>query len=169
MQLRFYTVPIHGGDDVADELNRFLTGHRILAVERQFNQNGGASAWAICVTFEPAGEGRPQGGPAAARRGKVDYREVLNEQDFNVYARLRVLRKELAEAEGVPAYALFTNEQLAELVTRRVNTAAAMREIPGIGDARIDKYAARFLAVLAEALAVLPAANGAATGAANAP
>jgi superfamily II DNA helicase RecQ len=160
MQLRFFTIPIHAGEDAADELNRFLAGHRILAVERQFNQNGGASAWAVCVAFESASATRPETGPAAGRRGKVDYREVLSEQDFSVYARLRVLRKELADAEGVPAYALFTNEQMAEMVTRRLSTAAALREIPGIGEARIGKYGEHFLRVLAEAFAEQPPING---------
>ena len=48
-----------------------------------------------------------------------------------MFARLRALRKETADAEGVPAYALFTNDQLAEMVQRRVVTAAALREIAG--------------------------------------
>ena len=44
------------------------------------------------------------------------------------------MRKELAEKEGVPAYALFTNEQLAEMVQRRVGSLTAMKEIEGVGD-----------------------------------
>lgn len=152
MQLKFFTIPLLGGEDAAEDLNRFLIGHRILSVDRQLAQAGTASAWALCVAFEPAGEGRPQG-VAAGRRGKVDYREVLSEADFSVYARLRSLRKEIADAEGVPAYALFTNEQMAEMVTRRVASAAALREIPGIGEARVEKYGAVFLQALAQALA----------------
>jgi len=147
MQLRFFTIPIHGGDEAADELNRFLGIHRILAVDRSFVQDGANSAWALCVSFELA-EGRPQPG----KRGKIDYREVLNEQDFAIFAKLRSLRKELADNEGIPAYAVLTNEQLAELVQRRVQTATALREIAGIGDARIEKYGERFLRLLREAL-----------------
>lgn len=76
---------------------------------------------------------------------------MLNEQDFAVYAKLRALRKELAEKEGIPAYAVLTNEQMAEMVQRRVQTKAALREIAGIGDARIDKYGESFLQLLREA------------------
>lgn len=65
-----------------------------------------------------------------------------------VFAKLRALRKTLAEQEGVPAYAVFTNEQLAEMVQRRVVTATGLRDIPGIGEARADKHGAAFLAVL---------------------
>jgi hypothetical protein len=56
---------------------------------------------------------------AAARAGRVDYREVLSPPEFAVYDRLRTLRKELAQAEGLPPYAVFSNEQLAAFVQRR--------------------------------------------------
>jgi superfamily II DNA helicase RecQ len=152
MQLRFFTIPIHGGGDIADELNRFLAGSRILSIDRQLVQDGANSAWAICVGFESAGQGRPSSAMGGtSKQGKVDYREVLNETDFAVYAHLRSLRKEIADREGLPAYALFTNEQMAEMVQRRVATEAAMREIQGIGDARMEKYADAFLQVLREA------------------
>ena len=54
-------------------------------------------------------------GPAEGRNeGRIDYKEVLSAPEFERFARLRLLRKELAEKEGVPAYAIFTNEQLAQ-------------------------------------------------------
>ena len=73
---------------------------------------------------------------------------MLSQTDFALFARLRALRKQLAEREGVPAYALFTNEQLAEMVQRGVHNAAGLKEIDGVGDARIEKYGAAFLMVL---------------------
>ncbi|MBI4754199.1 MAG: HRDC domain-containing protein [Betaproteobacteria bacterium] len=64
-------------------------------------------------------EGRaPVQGQPGGKRERIDYREVLNEQDFAVFADLRRLRKGLAEQDGVPAYALFTNEQLVALRAR---------------------------------------------------
>ncbi len=156
MQVHFFTIPVHSGAEAAEELNRFLAGHRILSVDRQLVQDGTNSAWTLCVTIEESGQGRAQ----PARRGKVDYREVLNDADFSVYARLRSLRKEIAEADGVPLYALFTNEQMAEMVTRRVASLAALREIPGVGEARVTKYGEPFLKALAEALAAEPPPAG---------
>jgi superfamily II DNA helicase RecQ len=149
MQVRFFTIPIQGGEDAAEDLNRFLASQRILAIERNFVQDGSNSAWALCVSFEPAGNAAGRPPPGLGRRGaKIDYREILNEMDFTQFARLRSLRKDLAEAEGVPAYALFTNEQLAEMVQRRVENLAALPEIPGVGEARVEKYGARFLDLL---------------------
>jgi superfamily II DNA helicase RecQ len=80
----------------------------------------------------------------------VDYKEVLNEADFAVFSRLRDLRKVIAEKEAVPAYAIFTNEQLAAMVTGKVESLTEMGKIDGIGAARIEKYGAAFLKALTE-------------------
>lgn len=154
MKLHFFTIPIRGGEAAAEELNRFISSHRIVSMDRSFVQDGANSAWAVCVTFESAEGGET---PAAGKRGKIDYREVLNEQDFALFAKLRALRNELADKEGAPPYVVLSNEQLAELVKRRVTTEAAMREIAGIGDARIKKYGQLFLSLLQEAVPKLNA------------
>jgi superfamily II DNA helicase RecQ len=143
MQVRFFTVPLHDGEPAAEELNTFLNAHRIIAVDRQFVHDGPNSAWAVCVSYVQASTRPPSG-----KRGKIDYRDVLSETDFAVFAKLRALRKTLADKEGVPAYALFTNEQLAGMVQRRVRTASALREIDGVGEARAGKYGEDFLGIL---------------------
>lgn len=143
MRLRFFAVPALAAAEVEADLNRFLAEHRVLAVDRQLVSANGAAYWAVCVSFLDS-----PGSALPARRGKIDYKEVLSAQEFAVFARLRSLRKELAERDGVPAYALFTNEQLAAMVTRRVRTASALAELSGIGPARVEKYGKAFLDVL---------------------
>ena len=56
-----------------------------------------------------------------------------------------------AEAEAVPPYAVFTNEQLAAMVTGRVADEAGLAAIDGVGPARVERYGARFVAALQEA------------------
>jgi superfamily II DNA helicase RecQ len=51
----------------------------------------------------------------------------------------------------VPAYALFTNEQLAAMVTRRTRSLEALGAIDGVGKSRVEKYGPAFLAILAAA------------------
>ena len=58
------------------------------------------------------------------------------------------LRKEIAQADAVPVYTIFTNEQLAQMVQARATTKAALEQVAGVGDARIEKYGARMLEVL---------------------
>jgi superfamily II DNA helicase RecQ len=78
---------------------------------------------------------------------------VLSEADFAVFAKLRELRKSIAEAEGVPPYAVFTNEHLASMVRGKLKTLDALGRIEGVGPGRVDRYGARFLALLEQALA----------------
>ncbi len=106
--------------------------------------DGSNSAWAICVSYLDSAE-RPV---AEKRSGRVDYREVLCDADFTVFAKLRSLRKTLAEQEGVPAYALFTNEQLADMVRQKITSMKALEQISGVGLARAKKYGATFLEIL---------------------
>lgn len=145
MQLRAFMIPLHDAGAATEEVNAFLRTNRILSVDRHFVQDGANSIWAICVSYLEDVQ-RPQA--ANSKRPKVDYREVLSADDFALFAKLRNLRKELAEREAVPAYALFTNEHLAEMVQRRVSNASALKEIDGIGDARVEKYGAAFIALL---------------------
>jgi superfamily II DNA helicase RecQ len=145
MQLKAFMIPVHDGGAATEEVNAFLRSNRILSVDRHFVQDGANSVWAICVSY--LGEAN-RAQTASAKRSKVDYREVLSEADFAVFAKLRDLRKELAEREAIPAYALFTNEQLAAMVQKRVRNGAALKEIEGVGEARATKYGAAFLQVL---------------------
>jgi ribonuclease D len=66
-----------------------------------------------------------------------------------VFAKLRDVRKRISERDGVPLYAVATNEQLAEMARRRVTAKAGLREIVDFGAARIRKYGNEFLQVLA--------------------
>ena len=59
-------------------------------------------------------------------------------EEFDVFSQLRQLRKEMAEAEAVPVYALFTNEQLAQMVQRRCRTKSELLGIEGVGEAKVE-------------------------------
>lgn len=146
MRVKFFAVPALAPGEAEEELNRFLAAHRVLAVDRHLVSADRAAYWALCVSYLDG-----EATPSPLKRGKIDYKEVLSEPDFALFARLRSLRKDLAEREGVPAYALFTNEQLAAMVTRRVRTASDLGALAGVGAARVEKYGEAFLALLREA------------------
>jgi superfamily II DNA helicase RecQ len=95
--------------------------------------------------------------PAKAASSRVDYREVLQPDEFDRYVRLRELRKQLAEDEAIPPYAIFTNEQLAELAKIDSPSKEKMSQIPGVGKARMTKYSDRFLERLQSDLPDAPA------------
>ncbi len=112
---------------------------------------GASSFWAFCIDYlegAPPGAGAYNGSRVPSGKAKIDYRETLKPEDFAVFARLRDLRKEIAQAEGVPVYTIFTNEQLARMVEGRATTKAALEKIAGVGDTRIEKYGGRMLTLL---------------------
>lgn len=145
MRMHFVVVPVFESAEAEADLNRFLASHRVLSIEREFLSAGPRSAWAVCIHYV---EGKAPSIAEQNRKKSVDYREVLSEEDFARYASLRSLRKELAEKQGVPAYTLFTNEQLATIVRSKATTLAALKRVDGVGKARIEKYGAVFVEAL---------------------
>lgn len=146
MPYAFFQISAHASPETAAPLNVFLRTQRIVRVTRQWCEAGTESAWAFCIEYaEKASDIQNM-----ATTTKVDYKEVLSPEDFEVFARLRTLRKQLSEEDGVPLFALFTNAQLAEISKRRMQTLAELKKISGIGDAKIAKYGEKVLAVVKE-------------------
>ena len=150
MQIRFFAIPALDPGAAEAELNTLLAAGRVSGVERQLVADGAASFWAVAVTLVEGPGPLPAGLKAGGGR-RVDYREILSEADFAVFAQLRALRKSVAEAEAVPPYAVFTNEQLAAMVRERVAGAEALGCIEGVGPARVARYGEAFLQVLVAA------------------
>jgi superfamily II DNA helicase RecQ len=114
MAFRFFTVPIQNAEQAEAELNGFLRSHKVLSIDRRWVEQGSTSFWTCCVDYLD-GQVTASGGDRGVR-GKVDYKEVLRPEEFTVFAKLRDVRKEIAQAEAVPVYTIFTNEQLAQMV-----------------------------------------------------
>lgn len=146
MAYKVFRVLAYGCEESEETLNNFLGNHRILCVSKEFVNDGPDSFWSFCVDYLEQGSGNKNNG-SGRRRSKVDYKEILEPDEFTLFARLRDLRKELAQAEAVPVYAIFTNEQLAHIVQQRASTKESLRAISGLGDARIQKYGERVVEV----------------------
>jgi ATP-dependent DNA helicase RecQ len=69
--------------------------------------------------------------------------------DERRFARLRALRRELAEAQGVPPYVVFHDATLREMAARRPRTIAELATVGGVGSVKLERYGERFLAALA--------------------
>jgi superfamily II DNA helicase RecQ len=149
MRYRMFTYAIPP-PEAPDDLNRFLASEKILSTRAEVVAKGGAPYILFVVEYLESGKTKDQ------REPRVDYREKLSEEDFQAFSRLRDIRKSIAEREGVPVYAVFTNAQLAEMVEKRVRTGIDLQAIAGVGRGKADKYGAEFLAACAE---MLPAAG----------
>jgi ATP-dependent DNA helicase RecQ len=62
-----------------------------------------------------------------------------------LFQRLRALRKELADRQGVPAYIVFSDQVLREMATRKPGTPEELLDVPGVGPAKLERYGRAFL------------------------
>lgn len=140
MQYRIFTIPVLDGRVQEDEMNVFLRGHKVVAVDKQYSES--SAAWCFCVTYI---ENNATVSAFSVKKEKVDYREVLDEKTFAKFAKFREARKQIAADEAVPAYSVFTNEELAEIAALEEYTPGCFRRINGIGEKRAEKYEQRIL------------------------
>jgi len=73
----------------------------------------------------------------------------LPEADRELFEELRALRRELANDQGVPAYAVFADRSLLDMVARRPRTREQFLACHGVGLAKLERYGDAFLGLIA--------------------
>ncbi|MEO8213462.1 MAG: ATP-dependent DNA helicase RecQ [Myxococcales bacterium] len=63
----------------------------------------------------------------------------------DLFARLRQVRRRLADARGIPAYMVFSDATLLEMAAQRPRTAEALLHISGVGPKKLAAYGEAFL------------------------
>ena len=74
--------------------------------------------------------------------------EFENEEDRDLWERLRPLRRELATSQNVPPYVIFSDRTLWEMVRFKPRTLQDMASINGVGVKKLDQYGLVFLDVM---------------------
>lgn len=80
-------------------------------------------------------------------RASLDVND-LSVDDRELFDALRALRRELADETGVPAYIVFGDRVLLEMVDRKPETHSALLQVPGVGQAKLERYGDAFLEVI---------------------
>ena len=70
--------------------------------------------------------------------------------DARLYSMLRDIRQTLADRDNVPVYVVFSNKTLEALCRYRPSNVEDGLAVPGIGEAKAQRYLPAFLRVLAE-------------------
>jgi ATP-dependent DNA helicase RecQ len=71
------------------------------------------------------------------------------ETDMSLFDTLRAWRREEAARQGVPPYVIFHDRTLAEIAKVRPRAAGALGGVGGVGQAKLDRYGAAVLALVA--------------------
>jgi ATP-dependent DNA helicase RecQ len=109
------------------------TGRTVVDMAAEAMIGGPASPWRTERRLSRASMARQDAGPA----------------DEELFGRLRALRKELADQQGVPAYIVFSDKVLWEMAARRPSAASELLDVPGVGPAKLERYGERFLVEIA--------------------
>ncbi|GJJ81199.1 DNA helicase RecQ [Pasteurella canis] len=71
-----------------------------------------------------------------------------NHYDKDLFARLRFLRKQIADKENIPSYIVFNDATLQEMAQYQPTTKAEMLEINGIGAIKLERFAQPFIQLI---------------------
>jgi ATP-dependent DNA helicase RecQ len=76
--------------------------------------------------------------------------------DAQLFANLRMLRRDMAEQAGVPPYVLFSDKSLHQMSSFMPQTPEALLGINGVGQAKLERYGKPFLDAIVSYLAANP-------------
>jgi len=141
MQIKLFTIPVGESGAALQEMNAFLRGHKILEVEEHFVSSKGGACWCFCIRYI-----EHYADAAYEKSGKkTDYKKVLDETTFERFSKLRETRKQVAAEEGISAFIIFTDEELAHLAKLDEITEKTMLGIRGIGEKKVERFAKYFI------------------------
>lgn len=88
---------------------------------------------------------RPMAEKMAEMNEKTNEKSDKELRDERLFERLKKLRKSLADALAVPAYIIFNDATLSELVARKPVSPLELKGIQGIGEEKFRRYGHEFL------------------------
>lgn len=71
--------------------------------------------------------------------------EVLDISSDLLFQKLAVLRRQIAKEERLPPYIIFHDASLKDMVLKLPSDLEAMKDISGVGQAKLEKYGGRFV------------------------
>jgi ATP-dependent DNA helicase RecQ len=85
-----------------------------------------------------------------SKRGSSEKRQPVGTADSALWNALRAKRRELADAQDVPPYIIFSDATLMAMVDARPKNHQQLSRLSGIGQRKLELYGDEFLQVLAE-------------------
>ena len=139
MQIKIFSIPMIDSIEAQIELNQFLRSHRVVDVRKELGVQNGNHYWTFCITYLDDAKAFKVGATM------IDYKQVLDAPSFERFSQMRRIRKDLAQNEAVPAFAIFTDAELAEFSKQEQLTLSKMRSVDGVGEKKLEKYGKYFL------------------------
>ena len=83
-------------------------------------------------------------------RSRKGVRSELLDSEQELFEALRQLRKEIADSEDIPAYQVFGDATLVDMVKKQPTTDGELLQVSGVGEVKLTRYGFEFLNLLRE-------------------
>jgi superfamily II DNA helicase RecQ len=140
MQIKIFTIPIYDNGIALNEMNAFMRANKILEVQNQLVTQENGVYWCFCVKYIES-----KINITNQSKAKIDYKNVLDDETFKKFSKLREIRKKVAADEGLSAFIIFTDEELAQLASLNEITEKNMLSVKGIGEKKVERFAKYFI------------------------
>ncbi|GEM_PF-3324338 len=155
-----YSRKKQGIDD--EPLQRLLHGHEIISTADHFYVHEGEPHLLVCVAYRLGNLDDPQRKDNVKRdespnrgvqskdreKGDSEWKFVLKDENASLFETLRAWRTLRARADAVPPYIVLTNVQLAHVANEKPKTLSALKEVPGLGKGRAERFGREILGVV---------------------
>ncbi|NQY63515.1 MAG: DNA helicase RecQ [Alteromonadaceae bacterium] len=118
----------YGSLKLTESCRSVLNGQQSLQLRKDIFESAGAKS---------GGKGKKQ---------KID----IEEMDMPLWLKLKACRKRLAEEHNVPAFVVFSDATLKEMLNHHPSNEEEMLAITGVGVTKFERFGEQFLAVLSE-------------------
>ena len=154
MQTRVITLRFNSLLDGFDDgpLREFIKDKEVISVRDHFFLRNDQPYLALLVnyTLKPVATEAASAKPGRElKRRDETWRQYVAEADVPLFNALRDWRSTRCKQEGLPPYVICTNRQLGAIVAARPQSLGQLGEIEGFGKAKLERYGADVLAVLA--------------------
>jgi superfamily II DNA helicase RecQ len=128
MSFEVLTIPFSGksGGFDPDILKDFVMNKKVLNYQAHFFQSEGRAYWTVFLEYDPLLKESP--GPH------------LSEAQQQLYNKLAEWRKVRSEKDGIPHFIIATNRVLESIAYKAPKTKAALHQIRGFGNKKVEKY-----------------------------
>jgi len=121
----------HGSVILTEDARPVLRGERLLELRHAPVRGAGR---------------RSRGSSGGGRKPPVE----IATRDRSLWEALRALRRRLSEVAGVPAYVVFNDSTLADMIALKPRSPGEMAQVSGVGAAKLERYGDEFLDVIRE-------------------
>ncbi len=147
MKFKTFNILASDSEQGLAEMNRFLETHKVIQINREYTVVNERAYWAFCIEYlESSISQNVISGVKGIKETKVDYKDVLSDEHFTVFDKLRRARKRIgSENPDKPLYFFFKNSELADISQLPEITVSTIKSVKGIGEKRADEWGAKLV------------------------